>query len=297
MRIIDNIPALRQARTEIKGCLGVVPTMGALHAGHLSLVEAARAENDAVLVTIFVNPTQFAANEDLAAYPRDLPRDLDLLRSAGVDIVFTPTPELMYPPGYQTYIDVEQVSQGLEGARRPGHFRGVATVVAKLFNLTQPTVAYFGQKDAQQVAVIRQMARDLNFPLEIAVCPTMREPDGLAMSSRNVYLTLEQRRAAPILYRALQSAAEVYAAGERNPEALRQTMLDRLRTEPLAAPDYVSIADARTLQELNQPSDAPLLASLTVGIGKTHLLDNFILPGELNDRVGLSKVLGEGISF
>lgn len=297
MRIIDNIPALRQARAEIKGRLGVVPTMGALHAGHLSLVEAARAENDAVLVTIFVNPTQFAANEDLAAYPRDLPRDLDLLRSAGVDIVFTPTPDLMYPPGYQTYIDVEQVSQGLEGARRPGHFRGVATIVAKLFNLTQPTTAYFGQKDAQQVAVIRQMVRDLNFPLEIAVCPTMREPDGLAMSSRNAYLNAEQRRAAPILYRALLSAADAYAAGERDPKVLRQTMLDMLHTEPLAVPDYVSIADARTLQELNQPTDAPMLASLTVGIGKTHLLDNFILPGELNDRVGLLRVLGEGISF
>ncbi len=292
MQVIDNIPALRQMRAQINGRLGVVPTMGALHAGHLSLVEAARAENDAVLVTIFVNPTQFAANEDLAAYPRDLPRDLDLLREVGVDIVFTPTPDLMYPPGYQTYIDVEQVSQGLEGARRPGHFRGVATVVAKLFNLTQPTVAYFGQKDAQQVAVIRQMVRDLNFPLEIAVCPTMREPDGLAMSSRNVYLNAEQRRAASVLYRALQNAGDIYAAGERDPEVLRRAIFDTLRTEPLAAPDYVSIADARTLQELTQPSDAPMLVSLTVGIGKTHLLDNFILPAELNDRVGLSRVLG-----
>lgn len=292
MQVIDNIPALRQARTQIRGRLGVVPTMGALHAGHLSLVEAARAENDAILATIFVNPTQFAANEDLAAYPRDLPRDLDLLDKAGVDFVFTPTPDLMYPPGYQTYINVEQVSQGLEGARRPGHFRGVATVVAKLFNLTQPTVAYFGQKDAQQVAVIRQMVHDLNFPLEIAVCPTMRELDGLAMSSRNVYLNIEQRQAATVLYRALQSAAAAYAAGERDPEKLRQTMFDILRTEPLAAPDYVSVADVRTLQELSQPIDAPMLASLTVGIGKTHLLDNFILPPELNDRAGLSRVLG-----
>jgi pantoate--beta-alanine ligase len=292
VQIIDNISALRQARAQISGRVGVVPTMGALHAGHLSLVEAARAENDAIVVTIFVNPPQFAANEDLAAYPRDLPRDLDLLREVGVDIVFTPTPELMYPPGYQTYIDVEQVSQGLEGARRPGHFRGVATVVAKLFNLTQPTVAYFGQKDAQQVAVIRQMVRDLNFPLEIAVCPTMRESDGLAMSSRNVYLNAEQRRAASVLYRALKNVAAVYSSGERNPEALRQTMLDMLHIEPLAVPDYVSIADARTLQELTQPSDAPMLASLTVRIGKTHLLDNFILPAELNDRVGLSRVLG-----
>ena len=292
MQVIEDIPALRQAQAYIAGRLGVVPTMGALHAGHLSLVEAARAENDTVLVTIFVNPTQFAANEDLAAYPRDLPRDLGLLSKAGVDFVFTPTRELMYPPGYQTYINVEQVSQGLEGARRPGHFRGVATVVAKLFNLTQPTVAYFGQKDAQQVAVIRQMVRDLNFPLEIAVCPTMREPDGLAMSSRNVYLNAEQRRAATVLYRALQSAAGAYAAGTRDPEKLRQTMLNTLRAEPLAAPDYVSIADARTLQELNQPTDAPMLASLTVGIGQTHLLDNFILPAELNDQAGLSRALG-----
>lgn len=292
MQVIDNIPVLRQARAKVNGRLGVVPTMGALHAGHLSLVEAARAENDAVLVTIFVNPTQFAANEDLAAYPRDLPRDLDMLRGLGVDFVFTPTPDLIYPPGYQTYINVEQVSQGLEGARRPGHFRGVATVVAKLFNLTQPTVAYFGQKDAQQVAVIRQMVRDLNFPLEIAVCPTMREADGLAMSSRNVYLNPEQRQAASILYRALQNAGMAYDAGERDPENFRQTIRDTLSAEPLASPDYVSIADARTLQELTQPIDVPLLASLTVGFGKTHLLDNFILPAELNDRAGLSRVLG-----
>jgi len=292
VQVIDNIPVLRQARAKVNGRLGVVPTMGALHAGHLSLVEAARAENDAVLVTIFVNPTQFAANEDLAAYPRDLPRDLDMLRGLGVDFVFTPTPDLIYPPGYQTYINVEQVSQGLEGARRPGHFRGVATVVAKLFNLTQPTVAYFGQKDAQQVAVIRQMVRDLNFPLEIAVCPTMREADGLAMSSRNVYLNPEQRQAASILYRALQNAGMAYDAGERDPENFRQTIRDTLSAEPLASPDYVSIADARTLQELTQPIDVPLLASLTVGFGKTHLLDNFILPAELNDRAGLSRVLG-----
>lgn len=263
--------------------------MGALHAGHLALVEQARAENDAVIVTIFVNPTQFAPNEDLAAYPRNLPRDLALLQAAGVDVVFTPTPDIIYPPGYQTYIEVEQVSQGLEGARRPGHFRGVATVVSKLFNITQPDTAYFGQKDAQQVAVIRRMVRDLNFPLNIAVCPTVREMDGLAMSSRNAYLSLEQRQAAPVVYRALQAAAD---ADTHDPDMLRQIMLDVLDREPLAEPEYVSAASANTLQELYAPTHTPILLSLAVRVGKTRLIDNILLPRELNTREGLSTVLG-----
>jgi pantoate--beta-alanine ligase len=290
IQIIDSIPALRQAREQIMGRVGVVLTMGALHSGHLSLVSEAHAENDAVLATIFVNPTQFAPNEDLAAYPRDLPGDIALLNDAGTDVVFTPTPEMIYPPGYQTYVEVTEVSQGLEGARRPGHFRGVATVVAKLFNLMQPTIAYFGQKDAQQVAVIRQMVADLNFPLEIAVCPTVREADGLAKSSRNVYLKPEQRRAAPVLYRALQAAGDAYTYGQRDPEALRRTMVAILQTEPLAEPEYVSAADAKTLRELGEPTDAPILLSMAVRIGSTRLIDNCILPLELNTRAGLASL-------
>ncbi|MBZ0292184.1 MAG: pantoate--beta-alanine ligase, partial [Anaerolineae bacterium] len=174
VEIIESIAALRTARSRLQGDVGLVPTMGALHAGHLTLVDYARAENDAVIATIFVNPTQFGPNEDFNAYPRDLPHDLEVFEAAGVDLVFTPTNALMYPPGYQTYVEVEGVSQGLEGAQRPGHFRGVATVVTKLFHLTQPTRAYFGQKDAQQVAVLQRLVRDLNFPLEMVVCPIVR---------------------------------------------------------------------------------------------------------------------------
>lgn len=292
MENFSTVDDFRRARAGLAGRVGLVPTMGALHAGHLSLVEQARAENDSVIATIFINPAQFSPNEDFAAYPRDLPRDLTLLRAAGVDVVFTPTPEIMYPPGYQTYIDVTEVSQGLEGERRPGHFRGVATVVAKLFNITQPHTTYFGQKDAQQVAVIRRMARDLNFPLNIVVCPTVRELDGLAMSSRNVYLSPEQRRAAPVLYRALQAASDVYDSGRRHPDALRRAMLDALRAEPLAEPDYVSAADALTLRELDNATDAPVLLSLAVRFGKTRLIDNLLLPRELNSREGLSRALG-----
>ncbi len=292
METFNTLEAFRQARTQLTGRVGLVPTMGALHAGHLALVEQARSENDVVVVTIFVNPTQFGPNEDLATYPRDLPRDLALLQAAGVDVVFTPTPDVIYPPGYQTYIEVEQVAQGLEGARRPGHFRGVATVVAKLFNITQPHIAYFGQKDAQQVAVIRRMVHDLNFPLEIAVCPTLREADGLAMSSRNAYLTPEQRQAAPVVYRALQAAADAYEAGMSDPEALRLTMLAMLHLEALATPEYVSAADARTLRELDAPTDVPILLSLAVRVGKTRLIDNLLLPRELNTRAGLGQVLG-----
>lgn len=292
MKVVDSIEGLRAARRELSGRVGLVPTMGALHDGHLSLVEAARAENDSVVATIFVNPTQFAANEDLSKYPRNLPRDLELFERAGVDLVFTPTPDLMYPPGFQTWVEVEKVSQGLEGERRPGHFKGVATVVAKLFNLTQPDIAYFGQKDAQQVAVIRRMARDLNFPLEIVVCPTLREADGLAMSSRNVYLSPEQRAAASVLHRALSAAADVYSAGETAPETLRQTMRAVLRGEPLAVVDYVSAADARTLQELQQPTSEPILLSMAVRIGTTRLIDNCLLPLSMNERNQLTAVLG-----
>jgi pantoate--beta-alanine ligase len=290
--ILDSIDALRAARSAMTGRIGLVTTMGALHAGHIALVDEARRDNDAVIVTIFINPTQFAANEDLSKYPRDLPGDLEMLRAAGVDLVFTPTPEMMYSPGFQTWVEVTEVSQGLEGAHRPGHFKGVTTIVAKLFNLTQPRVAYFGQKDAQQVAVIKQMVRDLNFPLDIAVMPTLREADGLAMSSRNVYLSPQQRAGASVISHALSAASDAYAAGERAPFALRQAMLNVLLTEALAEPDYMSVADAATLRELDAATNNPLLLSMAVKFGATRLLDNMLLPAALNTREGLTRVLG-----
>jgi len=250
--------------------------MGYLHAGHLSLVERARTENDHVGVSIFVNPTQFGPQEDLSAYPRDLERDLGLLRAVGVDLVWAPPVDEVYPPGYQTYVAVEEVAKPLEGAARPGHFRGVATVVAKLFNVFQPDRAYFGQKDAQQVVVIQQMVRDLNFPLEVVVCPTIREADGLAMSSRNVYLTPEQRLAAPVLYRALCAARDAWLAGEHDGERLRQIMRSVLEGEPLAQIEYVSAADPQTLAELGDASRGVLL-SMAVRIGRARLIDNMPL--------------------
>jgi pantoate--beta-alanine ligase len=291
MRIAESIPALKSARAGFTGSVGFVPTMGALHAGHLSLVAASKAENDHTIVSIFVNPAQFGPNEDLSAYPRDLPGDLALLRKAGVDLVFTPDEAMIYPTGFQTYVTVEQVSHGLEGARRPGHFRGVATVVTKLFNLVRPRIAYFGQKDAQQVAVIRRMTYDLDSPVEIAVCPTIREPDGLALSSRNAYLTPEQRQAASVLKHSLDAAAQAYDKGERDPDRLRAVVQTALEAEPLAAVDYVSLADARTLQELHQPTEAPALLSIVAQIGRPRLLDNCLLPPAFNTRQGLA-VLG-----
>jgi pantoate--beta-alanine ligase len=229
-----------------------------------------------VVVSIFVNPTQFGPNEDLAKYPRDLERDLKLIESLGVDLVWTPTVEVMYPGGYQTWVEVEALTRGLEGTMRPGHFKGVATVVAKLFNGVQPQKAYFGQKDAQQAAVIRQMTRDLNFPIEIVVCPTVREEDGLAMSSRNKYLEGEDRKAALVLYRALSAAKEAYEAGERNAEELRRRMKEVIAAEPRAQMQYISCADYDTLEELETVKGKTLL-SMAVLIGKTRLIDNFVL--------------------
>ena len=276
MMIVSTLEELRSARSILDDPVGLVPTMGYLHEGHLSLVKRAKEECASVAVSIFVNPTQFGPNEDLAAYPRDLERDLRLLESLGVDLVWTPTPEIMYPDGYQTWVQVEALTVPLEGARRPGHFRGVTTVVAKLFNGVQPAKAYFGQKDAQQVAVIRRMARDLNFPLDVVVCPTMREPDGLAMSSRNAYLDPEQRQAATVLYRALSVAKEAYEAGEHDAEKLRALMRETLAAEPLAKMQYVSCADYDTLEELDTVSGKALL-SMAVFVGKTRLIDNFVL--------------------
>jgi pantoate--beta-alanine ligase len=260
----------------LSGTFGFVPTMGALHDGHLSLVRRAGSECDHVGVSIFVNPAQFGANEDLRRYPRDLERDLKLLAPLGVDLVWTPDPGIVYPPDFQTWVDLGDVAQPLEGRLRPGHFRGVATVVAKLFNVFTPDRAYFGQKDAQQVAVIHRMVCDLNFPLEVVVCPTVREPDGLALSSRNAYLGLEERRAAPVLFRALTAAQRAFASGERNGGVLRGIMAAELSAEPLARADYVSVADPMTLRELDH-IDGKVLCSLATRIGSTRLIDNLLL--------------------
>jgi pantoate--beta-alanine ligase len=250
--------------------------MGYLHEGHLSLVRQARAANDRVAVSIFVNPTQFAPTEDLSTYPRNLERDLALLRAEQVDVVFTPDNQIIYPPRFQTYVTVEEVSKGQEGRSRPTHFRGVATVVAKLFNIIQPTRAYFGQKDAQQTVVIRRMVQDLNFNVELVVGPTVREADGLALSSRNVYLTAQERAAATILYRGLLKVQHRFHQGERNAETLRQLLRDTIQVEPLARLDYVSLADGTTLEELHTV-DRPALVSLAVFFGQTRLIDNIIL--------------------
>ncbi|MFQ5407345.1 MAG: pantoate--beta-alanine ligase [Anaerolineales bacterium] len=279
MQITKTVDELRKARGSFEGSFGLVPTMGYLHEGHLSLVRRAGAENDHVGVSVFVNPTQFGPNEDLASYPRDVERDLQLLEAEGVDLVWTPAPEAVYPAGFQTTVSVEFLTQPLEGARRPGHFRGVTTVVAKLFNAFTPDRAYFGQKDAQQARVIRQMAADLNFPLEIVVCPIVREPDGLAMSSRNAYLSPDERAAATVLYRALSAAADAYRSGVRQGNLLRAAMQDLLEAEPLADTEYVSAADPDTLAELTTVERGVLL-SLAVRIGKTRLIDNVLLEDE-----------------
>ena len=274
MNIVTTPRSLQEALTGV-GTIGFVPTMGYLHEGHLSLVEAAKSENDLVVMSIFVNPTQFGPKEDLSRYPRDLERDLRLIEPH-TDLVWNPTAETMYPPGYQTWVEVEAMTRPLEGAMRPGHFRGVTTVVAKLFNGVQPQRAYFGQKDAQQAAVIRQMVRDLNFPIEIVVCPIVRESDGLAMSSRNVYLDPEQRKAATVLYRSLSAAKDAYESGERDAEKLRQLMKEVLASEPLAEVQYPSCADFDTLEELSEIKGKALL-SMAVFIGKTRLIDNLVL--------------------
>jgi pantoate--beta-alanine ligase len=276
MKTLTHLSDLRAARRALPGPFGLVPTMGALHEGHLSLVRRARAECDHVGVSIFMNPTQFGPSEDLSKYPGDLDRDLKLLEPLGVDVVWTPTPEEVYPSGFQTWVTVDEVSAPLEGKHRPGHFRGVVTVVAKLFNAFTPDKAYFGQKDAQQVVIVRQMARDLNFPLEIVVCPIVREPDGLAMSSRNVYLNPEERQAATVLYRALSAAKTKYKAGERDVEMLRAILSSTIAAEPLAREEYVSAADPDALTELEHVEKGVLL-SMAVRIGRTRLIDNMLL--------------------
>ncbi|TAK13046.1 MAG: pantoate--beta-alanine ligase [Anaerolineae bacterium] len=280
MHTVTTIDGLRTARAGLAEPVGLVPTMGYLHEGHLALVRAAQERCESVVVSIFVNPAQFGPNEDLAKYPRDIPRDLALLEEAGVDLVWLPTSEVMYPEGFQTWVDVSEVSQPLEGGMRPGHFRGVATVVAKLFNATEAHFAFFGQKDAQQVAVIKRMARDLNFPLGVVVVPTQREADGLARSSRNVFLSAEERGQAPALYRALIAAKDAYEAGERNAEKIRRVMLGTLAGASLAQVQYVSCAHPETLAELDTVSADGALLSMAVYFGKTRLIDNLVLEGQ-----------------
>jgi len=276
MKIVSTFDDLRTARLVLDPLVGFVPTMGYLHEGHLALLRRAKADCKSVALSIFLNPTQFGPNEDLSKYPRNLERDLELVKPLGVDLVWTPTPEIMYPNGYQTWVEVEAMTKPLEGASRPGHFKGVTTIVAKLFNAVQPHKAYFGQKDAQQAAVIRQMTRDLNFPIEIVVCPTTREADGLAMSSRNVYLDAEHRKAATVLFRSLSAAKEMYEAGERDGEKLRGKMKEVIAGEPLAQMQYVSCADYDTLEELAAVKGKTLL-SMAVMMGKTRLIDNIVL--------------------
>ncbi len=273
MNQLTTLPDLWAARAQLPEPVGFVPTMGYLHEGHLSLARRAREECASVVVSIFVNPTQFAPTEDLDAYPRDLERDLRLLKEISVDLVWTPTPEVMYPEGFQTWVTVEELTQVLEGASRPTHFRGVTTVVAKLFNGVQPQKAYFGQKDAQQAVVVQRMVKDLNFPVEIIVCPIVREPDGLAMSSRNTYLTPEERQAATVLYRSLSSAVKAFKAGERDADRLRAIVADMVNAEPLAMLEYISCAHPETLQELSGEVERALL-SMAVRVGKTRLIDN-----------------------
>lgn len=276
MKIIETISDMKRIRPGLAQPVGFVPTMGYLHEGHLSLVKQAGIENQSVVVSIFVNPTQFGPQEDFDRYPRNTERDMALLEKAGTDIVFMPAPADMYPPAFNSWVDVDQLTERLEGAARPGHFRGVTTVVAKLFNIVQPHIAYFGQKDAQQAIVIRKMVVDLDMNLNVLILPTVREPNGLAMSSRNTYLNPEERQAATVLYEALTLAQRLYADGERDAEKLKREMLSLIHKQPLANIDYVNINDAETLDELDS-INSPALVSMAVRIGKTRLIDNVVL--------------------
>ena len=274
MRLAATVAQVRQWRRERAGTVGLVPTMGALHEGHLSLVRAARHENDRVAVTLFVNPTQFGPAEDLTRYPRDVDRDRGLLEIAGADLLFAPAVEEMYPAGAATTVDAGPVAVPLEGERRPGHFRGVATVVMKLLQIATPDRAYFGEKDAQQLAVVRRLVADLNVPVVIRGCPIVREPDGLAMSSRNEYLSPDERRAAVVLSRALAAAGRCWDEGERRGAALRGAMERVLAGEPLARVDYTVAADPETFLEVVDEARGPLLLLLAVRVGATRLIDN-----------------------
>jgi pantoate--beta-alanine ligase len=276
MIVVNRITELQQliaAAKQTGARVGLVPTMGYFHAGHLSLMRRAKLENDRVAVSLFVNPIQFGPKEDLRSYPRDLKRDRELAESVGVDWLFVPEEAEMYPDGYQTFAEVAGLTQGLCGASRPGHFRGVTTVVLKLLNIVTPDTAYFGEKDAQQLRVIRRMVTDLNLKVQVIGCPIVREADGLAMSSRNSYLNPEQRRAALILSRMLDEAGELIAAGERESSGLRRQLSRILATEPLAALDYLEIVTSDTLQPLSR-LQGEILIALAVKIGATRLIDN-----------------------
>ena len=272
MRLAHDRASLGTARAGLPSPVGLVPTMGALHAGHVALIERARAECASVVVSIFVNPTQFGPGEDYERYPRRLDEDVQACRTTGVDLVFAPDVEAVYPPGYATTVDIGPLGSVLEGAVRPGHFRGVATVVAVLFGLVRPDRAYFGQKDGQQAVVIERLVRDLALPVVVSVVPTVREPDGLALSSRNAYLTVSERAAAPVLHRALRAAADEHARGQRDAERLRARMREVLEGVPIARPDYVSVADRDTLRELDA-LEGPALLSLGVRFPSARLID------------------------
>jgi len=276
MKVVETAAELSRLRGKMTGPVGFVPTMGYLHEGHLVLVRQARAENALVAVSIFVNPTQFGPKEDFKQYPRDPERDLALLEGEGTDVVFMPPVEEIYPPGFDSWVEVGRLARRLEGASRPGHFRGVATVVARLFELVRPDRAYFGQKDAQQLIVIRQMVADLDMNLEVVAVPTVREADGLAMSSRNTYLNPEERKQAAVLYQALTLAQRLYGEGERDAETIRRQMTVLIQRQPSADIDYISIADAETLEELDVVKPLALV-SMAVKIGKTRLIDNIVL--------------------
>jgi len=267
----------RKLRREENRTIGFVPTMGALHEGHLSLIHEARAMCDVVVVSVFVNPTQFGPAEDFNAYPRDLTRDAGLLAEYNVDYVFAPSAEEIYPPGFSTYVTVEGMSEELEGVSRPGHFRGVTTVVAILLNVVKPDFAFFGQKDAQQAVLIKRMVRDLALNTEIVVLPIVREESGLAMSSRNDYLNEEQHRAAAVLHRSLSQAQAAFEAGERSVTDLTEIVRATIEKEPLVRIDYVSVNDAETLARLDKIDDRPALISLAVFVGRTRLIDNVVL--------------------
>jgi pantoate--beta-alanine ligase len=276
MEVSKTVAEIKELRGKLPAPVGLVPTMGYLHEGHLVLVRQARAENASVVVSIFVNPTQFGPREDFKEYPRDPQRDLALLEKEKVDVVFMPSVDEVYPPGFNSWVEVGKIAQRLEGASRPGHFRGVATVVARLFNIVQPDRAYFGQKDAQQLLVVRNMAAELDMKLEVIGVPTVREPDGLAMSSRNTYLNPEERKAALVLYQALMLAQRLYSEGEKDAKLIRRQMRELIQKQPLAEIDYISIADAETLDELDEVKP-PALVSLAVKIGKTRLIDNVVV--------------------
>ena len=276
MKSIATIPELRAALDEARAAgraVGLVPTMGYLHDGHASLMRAARAETDVVVASVFVNPLQFGAGEDLDAYPRDLDRDTALAAESGVDLLFVPAVEEMYPEPVLTTVSVAEVSAPLEGASRPTHFAGVATVVAKLFSIAGPCRAYFGAKDWQQIAVVRRMVRDLSMPVEVVACPTLREPDGLAMSSRNVYLTPEERAAAPVVHTALRAGAAAIGAGERDPAAVRDLMAGIIEAEPLAELDYAEVVDADSFA-VPDPLTGNLRLLAAVRFGRARLIDN-----------------------